>query len=141
MEEKRNDMEQKKERLKSYTRNKKKLDSLKEQKNELDEKIKSVRAMVYSGMPHGSSKKTDLSDYMVKLEKMEEKISRKIDDINKNFYEIEEAIAELEDGNESEIIRMRYISGMDWEKIGEEIEYSTRQVHNLHGKALKNIKL
>lgn len=141
MEEKRNDMEQKKERLKLYMRNKRKLNSLNEQKNELDEKIKSVRAMVYSGMPHGSSKKTDLSDYMVKLEKMEEKISRKIDEINKNFYEIEEAIAELEDGNESEIIRMRYISGMDWEKIGEKIEYSTRQVHNLHGKALKNIKL
>lgn len=141
MEEKRNDMEQKKERLKLYTRNKRKLNSLKEQKNELDEKIKSVRAMVYSGMPHGSSKKTDLSDYMVKLEKMEEKITTRIDMINKNFLTIEEAILKLEDGDESEIIHMRYVLGKKWEEISEEKGYSTRQVHNIHSKALKNIEL
>lgn len=136
-----NTIERKKQQLKAYIQDKKKLKSLNQQKAELEEKIKSVKAILYSDMPKGSTKKTDLSDYMVKLERMDERIDDKIKNINDGFLNIEEAISGLGDGDESEIIRMRYIEGKKWEEISKKTEYTTRQVHNIHGKALKNIEI
>lgn len=136
-----NTIERKKQQLKAYIQDKKKLNSLNNQKAELEEKIKSVKAILYSDMPKGSAKKTDLSDYMVKLERMDERIDDKIKNINDGFLNIEEAISGLGDGDESEIIRMRYIEGKKWEEISKKTEYTTRQVHNIHGKALKNIEI
>lgn len=135
-----NTIEWKKEQLRAYIQDKRKLNSLNQQKAELEEKIKSVKAILYSDMPKGSLKKTDLSDYMVKLERMDERIDKKIKNINDGFLSIEEAISGLKDGDESEIIRMRYIEGEKWEEISRKTKYSPRQVHNIHGEALKNIQ-
>ena len=135
-----NTIEWKKEQLKAYIQDKKKLKSLNRQKEELEEKIKSVKAILYSDMPKGSAKKTDLSDYMIKLERMDERIDNKIKNLNDGFLSIEEAIFGLKDGDESEIMRMKYIEGKKWNEISKERKYSLRQVHNIHGEALKNIQ-
>ena len=36
---------------------------------------------------------------------------------------------------------MRYVLGKPWEKIAEDMNYGIRNVHRLHGEALREIKI
>ena len=53
--------------------------------------------------------------------------------------EIESAIAEL-DPKERQVIRTRYIEGLNWAEICEKENYSWRQVHYIHSEALKKLE-
>lgn len=132
--------EWKKEYLKSYVNNKRKLESLKMQREELREKIQSVKAVSYSDMPKGSSNQSDLSNYMVKLEELEEKIENLTNKTYDECLKIEKAIMYLKNPNECNVIHMRYINNMKWEEISKKTGYSTMQLHRIHGKALYNIR-
>ena len=134
-------IEWKKEYLKSYLNNKRKLESLNMQTAELREKIQSVKAMSYSDIPKSSSPQTDLSDYIVRLEEMDEDITELTKVINKKFEIIEKAILKLKNANESYIIQLRYIQNKSWEEISIITKYSLRHTHNIHGSALVNIEL
>ena len=39
------------------------------------------------------------------------------------------------------IKRLRYLRGYTWEQICVKMEYSWKQIHRIHGKALKNFKM
>lgn len=51
---------------------------------------------------------------------------------------IEQGIESLENETEKNILRLKYILGYSWEKISEIMDYSLRQIYNLHIKALLN---
>lgn len=53
--------------------------------------------------------------------------------------EIDNAIEELSDSTQALILRYRYIDGMAWEDITEELCYSIRNVHYMHNKALESL--
>lgn len=54
---------------------------------------------------------------------------------------IEESISNISDDLEREILNKRYILGMTWDEISQSIGYSLTRTHQLHRKALENIKL
>lgn len=53
--------------------------------------------------------------------------------------EIEEAIRVVEDERLQELLRLRYIEGLTWDKVAERIGYSYRQTMRVQGRALKDI--
>ena len=55
--------------------------------------------------------------------------------------DIENLIVDLEDGEESDVIRKKYIELKIWDEICEELQVSWAQVHRIHRKALENIEL
>ena len=55
--------------------------------------------------------------------------------------EIDHAIENLADSTQALILRYRYIDGLDWEEITEELCYSPRSVHYIHNKALEALVL
>ena len=59
----------------------------------------------------------------------------------KNKRRIEEKIASVKDGTRALILRYRYIDGMRWEDISEELNYSWRNIHYMHKKALEDIAI
>lgn len=134
--------EKKKEYLNRYKSAVKKYRSLQEQERELQLEM-GPRGVGYDnvGMPKGSSRPTDVSDYIVKLEKILSKIDDKKKEMQEVRLEIEERIADVTDGTQSRILYLRYIKFMKWEDICVELKYSWRQVHNMHSKALKNLKI
>lgn len=127
--------------LKSFRESEVKLQLLKEQKKELRIKIENVRAIKYSAMPKGSGEQLDLSDTIVQLENLEERINELEITINNRFIKIQDAIFNMDNVNESSLIHKRYIEGKDWDTIATEIGYSWTQTHRIHSKALLNIKL
>ena len=137
--------ESKKEFLRSYKAIYLKVKSLEEQKESIQELKRSAKAIVYDDMPKGH-RDTDLSDYIVKLEELDKKISETIVEMNKLKATIEEKISKMEDGTECMVLRKRYLEFKKWKDIIAELnlnglDCSERQITRIHGYALRNFPL
>lgn len=132
--------EKKKEYLRQYGKSQKRIDNLKEQLLSLKETEQSVRSQQMSDMPKGSSRDKDLSDLMVKIEELDEKIKDEMVKSAKTKIMIEEDILSLQNEDETRVLRMRYIESRQWEEISAKTKYSKRQTLRIHGSALKNFK-
>ena len=131
--------EQKKEYLKSYRRAiKREQDILDEiQRLRLDKMFPSV---INDGMPHGSSH-SDLSDYAVILDEQIELLKEERLEKVRCYQKIERQIRQMENEDEQEVLRLRYILGMKWEEVAVKMGYSWKQTHRIHSSALKNFKM
>lgn len=130
--------EKKKEYLNGYRKKTRKIESLEEQKKSILADMRNAKAIEYSDMPKGAGKQSDLSDYIVKLEGLIERIEETKDQKNQMRIAIEEIIIGMENGIECDILRKRYIEMKEWDIIANELNYSKMQVYRIHGKALVN---
>ena len=131
--------EQKKEYLKSYRRAiKREQDILDEiQRLRLDKMFPSV---VNDGMPHGSSH-SDLSGYAAILDEQIDLLKEERLEKVRCYQKIERQIRQMENEDEQEVLRLRYILGMKWEEVAVKMDYSWRQIHRIHSAALLNLKI
>ena len=131
--------EQKKEYLKSYRRAiKREQDILDEiQRLRLDKMFPSV---VNDGMPRGSSH-SDLSDYAAILDEQIDLLKEERLEKVRCYQKIERQISQMENEDEQEVLRLRYILGMKWEEVDVKMGYSWKQTHRIHSSALKNFKM
>ena len=131
--------EQKKEYLKSYRRAIKReqdiLDDI--QRLRLDKMFPSV---VNDGMPHGISH-SDLSDYAAILDEQIDLLKEERLEKVRCYQKIERQISQMENEDEQEVLRLRYILGMKWEEVDVKMGYSWKQTHRIHSSALKNFKM
>ena len=133
------DNEAKKEYLRSYQK------ALRREQDILEE-IQQLRmdkmfpSLVSDGMPRGSSQ-SDLSDYAVRWDEMMERLKEERAEKMKLMDEIDKRIRAMKDEDEQRVLRLRYIKGLKWEEVADEMGYSWRKVHNVHGDALKNFQL
>ena len=88
-----------------------------------------------------SGNQTDLSDGIVSLENVQEKLTNAIREKENLMAEIESKIADVECGIESQVLHKKYIEFKQWEKICVEIGYSWMQTHRYHSKALNSFKI
>lgn len=112
--------------LKNYPRFKKKSARLLEQQEELEAKITSAGGQKISGMPSSQGKISDLSDYMVHLEKISDERTL----IEKKITEIETRVALIDDLVLSELIEQRYIKEKCWAEVGNEFNRSESWAKN-----------
>lgn len=131
--------EKKKEYLQSYQR------AVKREKDILDE-IQRLRSdkmfpsVVNDGMPRGSCQ-SDLSEYMAILDEQIELLKAERLEKMRCYQKIERQIRQMENEDEQEVLRLRYIKGLKWEEVALKMNYSWKWVHKIHGRALKNFKI
>ena len=131
--------EEKKEYLKSYRR------AVKREKDILDE-IQRLRAdkmfpsVANDGMPKGSNQ-SDLSDYIAILDEQIELL--KVERLEKArcYQKIEKQIRQMENEDEQDVLRLRYITGLKWEEVAARMSYSWKHIHRIHSSALCNFKM
>jgi hypothetical protein len=131
------DNEIKKEYLKEYENLYHKYLSLEDQLQALREENESAKIQQLTDMPK-AHRQSDLSDYMCRIEMLEEKAFKAEQACKNRRLDIEERITDMKIGLECAIIRKKYIELKKWEEICVEIGYSWRQTHRLHSNALKN---
>ena len=73
------------------------------------------------------------------LKTLEVRFCRKTKIFLQNIRELDAAIDAIPDGIQALILRYRYIDGLGWEAISEELSYSIRTVHYLHKKAVETL--
>lgn len=94
----------------------------------------------FDGVPGGGG--GDLLPQCVgKIMELEEELSAQIDRMVDKRREIEGAIAAVPNPQQQEVLSLRYIEGLSWERIAARLQYAMRHVHRLHGAALQAIKL
>ena len=130
--------EVKKEYLKSYQK------AVRREQEILDE-VQQLRmdkmfpSVVNDGMPKGS-KQSDLSEYIVRLDNLIEKLKQERFEKIKLMDDILYHISLLRDEDEQRVLRLRYIKGLKWEEVAVNMNYKWAQMHRIHSRALKNFK-
>lgn len=113
----------------------------------LEQEIKHLQAVktslsshVYDGMPRGRGVRRDLSDYVARLDRLEERLTEEKERLAVQLEELTAKINSFPAAHEEErlILHLRYIRGLDWYEIGEQVGYSRRQVLRIHGAALED---
>lgn len=92
------------------------------------------------GMPRGSSQ-TDLSDYIAEIDVAIEDLKEERLEKIKIYRGIEMRIRRMKNEDEQEVLRLKYIKGMNLETVAEKMDYSYRTILDIHGKALKNFEI
>lgn len=89
-----------------------------------------------SGMPGGAGGGDRLGETVAKIVDLEREIDAKVDELVEHHRKIGEAISQIPDAKEREVLLRRYIQGQSWEEIGEKMEITIRRVYQLHKTAL-----
>jgi len=107
------------------------------QKLRMDKMFPSIQ---YDDMPHGTSI-GDLSDYIVRMDKMIEELKRERLEAVRQYDKIYRDVRKLEDEREREVLTYRYLQELDWESVYMAMGLKKMQTHRIHGKALKNFQM
>lgn len=91
-----------------------------------------------SDMPKGTAQK-DLSDYAVRFDRLWTDLQQAEDERRVIFFEIIDAVNQIENTVEAQMILKRYISLMQWNEICEETGYSRSACMKIHQSALESL--
>lgn len=94
-----------------------------------------------NGMPRGASGQGDLSGYIAELQEKEECLYTEGVKQVEIYKEIHNRINQLENEDERDVLFYRYIKGMNWWDVAQNIGLSERRVYEIHGKALNNLNI
>lgn len=118
----------------------------KKQEERILEEIQALRmdkmfpSAVNDGMPKGSEQR-DLSDYAVKLDELIQELKEERLEKVKRLSDIEKSIRDLKSEDAQTIMQLRYIDGLKWEEVCVAINYEWAQMHRIHARALREIKI
>ena len=138
--EKENSNDKKKEYLNKY------LDCVRSVKR-IEEQISELRYSIMcpsvktSDMPTSSNNQKDLSDYIVKSDKLVSEMLKKRYERIAIYTDIFRRIENLDDEDERTVLTLRYIKGLKWEKIALEISVEWATVHRIHARALRHFEM
>ena len=107
---------------------------------QMKEMAHSIKAMNTDEHVMSSSDPDRIGCAYVKIEEMEQKIDRMIDDYVDEKEKIIKQIEGIEDENLYDVLFLKYIAKKRFEDIAVEIEKSWRQTIRLHGAALKRFE-
>ena len=78
-------------------------------------------------------------DVVARIVDAERELDARIDAMLAMKAEIQEVIARVSDARMRVLLELRYLNGRTWEEVAEEMNYTTRNIYNLHGAALKAV--
>ena len=97
---------------------------------------------VYTTEPKGGgSIRGKTENIIAKIVDLEKEIDADIDRLVAIRDGIKTIIEAVEDDRERLLLQYRYLDGKTFEKIAVEMNYSWRQIHRLHSKALTNVMM
>lgn len=124
--------------LKRYNVCLKEVDRLRDEK----ERLKSIRDKItptYSDMPKGGG--TDKSDIAASIIDLDLEIDDQMSKWLQYGEEIKQAIDTVQDSNLKLLLKYRYINNMTFEQIAVVMNYTWRNIHYLHKKALDLVNI
>lgn len=127
-----------KKELREYNVLKIEVEQLEEQIIFWKERKTSIKSQIISDMPQCGGGNKTLLDILVSIEATIDKLTKKLNILINRTTEIEEIIEEL-NITERVLMRYKYIDGLKIFQIAQRMNYSERQVNNIHSEALKKI--
>ena len=129
-----------KEYLQQYRKIQREIEDLDFRMAQLRLKYAAPSAIDYSDMPKAHSTEHDLSDYIAKMDELTDYLISKYTRLRGIEVDIYMRVDRMENQQERELLRYRYIDGMTWTDIATKLNTSERNVYFIHGRALRNFK-
>ena len=131
-----------KERLRRYREIKKEARQIRDKLEEIESRLYSPKGQLLTGMPSapppgGGTVTEALIDRHAQLVQM---YRDQLTVLEEEQLAVETAIASLEDSTARQLMRYRYIDGLKWEEVCIRIKYGWAQTHDIHSKALKQLR-
>ncbi len=98
-------------------------------------------AINYSDMPKAHNTEHDLSDYVAKMDEMTDYMISKYTRLRGVEVDIYLRLDRMENQDERELLRYRYIDGLTWVQIADRLHTVERNVYFIHGRALRNFPM
>ena len=115
------------------------IDKATERVERLRARLEAGRLNQLTGMPRGGNEDwTDTADSLIELERVVNARVREMCRVKRLAMEAIEAVEEM---LYREVLELYYLDGYTWEQVADVMHYSKRNVTNLHGKALRKIKV
>ena len=95
----------------------------------------------WGGEPGGSPRGDALQQAVEKMLELREELGRQLLRELSLRREVEEAVAGLEDPKLRQLLRLRYLDGLTWERLAERMALDCRWVQRLHARALEALTL
>lgn len=128
-----------KEQLRKYQAIKRERQQLERMLQELELEMSAPGSPRLDGMPRNPSQGgNSLANMVARHMELQERYRAKLQELTEAQLAIEQAIATLEP-TERALMRYYYIEGLTWEEVCVCINYSWRQTHRIHAKALRQI--
>ena len=115
--------------------------------NDKLEQISSMRDLaakatsVITGMPGSATHAPhSMQEVIAKIIDCEEEVNAAIDRLVELKRDISHTIEQVPDENEKMLLEQRYLSFKSWERVAEDMHFSLRWVHIMHGRALKSVE-
>ena len=110
---------------------------------ELSELATSISSLDYTKEKVDVSKGdgAKFEDIIIKICDTEKEIKREVDILINLKKDIDRKIDTIKDVDERLLLRLRYINDYKWEDICEEMNISNSQIHRVHLRALKKLKI
>lgn len=89
---------------------------------------------------HSTQPRDRIGELTAKIVDLETEINDEIDALVDLEREIRGCISKLTNENQRVVLEMKYINGLTFEKIAENMHYSLRAVYNYHASALKSVQ-
>ncbi len=96
---------------------------------------------VNTGMPKGSGTSDKISSSVARIIQIKEELQSEIDKLSDMTSKVYKAINSLNDPTLETLLMYRYIKGLSWEEIAVKMNYNSRWILRLHGKALTKINI
>lgn len=133
-------IEEKQNFLQEYRNHVRNIARIQSEIDEIRDMEMSVSVQQSDGMPHAHNI-TDLSSYIIRLEKHIEFLKREKKCRIEAFERIMPCIDAVEDKSERDVLFYLYIKDMNWYDIGEKVGYSPRHCQRIHGLALEHFEV
>lgn len=127
-----------KERLRKYRDLLKELEQIALKVETLESALCSPKIQRITGMPSAPSGNNSKEDLTIKHMELLEYYQKKKAGLLGEQLAIEKAIEAL-DYRDRTVLRLYYIEGLTWEQVCVLVNYSWRQVHNIHSAALMKL--
>lgn len=137
--ERKRENEEKKKYLRGYRKHGRRIERISAELEEI-KNMKVSPSVKTDGMPHGTDQ-TDLSDYVAKLDDLEQELYEEGVEQVREYRDISWKIKQIEDEDERDVLFYRYIKGLEFWDISQKMGYCERHIHRLHGRALEHIKI
>lgn len=93
----------------------------------------------FSGTPGGGPH--DWTDTVARIVGLEAEINADINRLIDLKQEIKAAIEAVDNPTYRQLLELRYLCGMSWQRIADEMHYDRKSVWRIHGRALNAIEL
>ena len=98
-------------------------------------------AINYSDMPKAHNSNHDLSDYVAKMDELTDYMISKYTRLRGIEIDIYMRVDRMENQQERELLRYRYIDGMTWTQVADAMLTTERNVYFIHGRALQHFPM